>query len=368
MSAELAEAATHADFNLIRYAQVWEDADILLAALDIQPTDVCLSIASAGDNVLSLISRSPARVIALDLSPAQLACMELRVAAFRQLEYPTILELIGIKHSENRSDHYQKCRINLCEGTRAFWDSHPEWIAQGIGHVGKFEHYFSVFRRFILPLVMNRKKVDALLSPKSKEDRSRFYHEAIDSSRWRMLFHLFFSRTVMGWKGRDPSFFRYVEGTVSDRILTRLRHALIELEPDKNPYLQWILLGTYRTVLPHYLREENYESIRRNLDRLEWHESSIESYLEGAPDLISKFNLSDIFEYMSEANTHAILEKIGQTAKKGSRLAYWNMLAPRCVPADLHHLIRPIDDLGARLHQVDKAFFYSAFHVEEVVG
>ena len=48
------EAAARADFSTIRYAQVWEDADILLAALAPREGDVHLSIASAGDNVLAL--------------------------------------------------------------------------------------------------------------------------------------------------------------------------------------------------------------------------------------------------------------------------------------------------------------------------
>ena len=69
----ISEAAAHADFSLIRYAQCWEDADVLLAALDPSPGAVCLSIASAGDNTLALLARSPARVVAVDLNTAQLA-------------------------------------------------------------------------------------------------------------------------------------------------------------------------------------------------------------------------------------------------------------------------------------------------------
>ncbi len=75
------EAATRADFSLIRYAQCWEDADILLEALAIKPGDDCLSIGSAGDNALALLSRRPGRVVVIDLNPSQLACLELRVAA-----------------------------------------------------------------------------------------------------------------------------------------------------------------------------------------------------------------------------------------------------------------------------------------------
>jgi len=57
------EAAAAADFTIIRYAQVLEDADILLEALDIQPEDECLSIASAGDNARAMLARGPRKVI-----------------------------------------------------------------------------------------------------------------------------------------------------------------------------------------------------------------------------------------------------------------------------------------------------------------
>src|SRR5205809_6227752 len=103
------EVAARADFSQIRYAQCWEDADILLEALDIQPGDVCLSIASAGDNALAMLSRAPSRVIALDLSPAQLACVEIRVAAFRELTHAELLELIGSMPSNRREDLYRRC-------------------------------------------------------------------------------------------------------------------------------------------------------------------------------------------------------------------------------------------------------------------
>jgi S-adenosylmethionine:diacylglycerol 3-amino-3-carboxypropyl transferase len=43
----------------IRYAQCWEDADVLLEALDIQPGQSCLSIASAGDNTLAMLAKNP---------------------------------------------------------------------------------------------------------------------------------------------------------------------------------------------------------------------------------------------------------------------------------------------------------------------
>src|ERR1043166_5826818 len=54
------EVAGKADFTGIRYAQCWEDADILVEGLDVRPGDVCLSIASAGANSLALLTPGPA--------------------------------------------------------------------------------------------------------------------------------------------------------------------------------------------------------------------------------------------------------------------------------------------------------------------
>src|SRR5262249_59430145 len=102
------EVAGKADFSGVRYAQCWEDADVLVEGLGVRPGDVCLSIASAGDNSLALLTRQPARVIALDLSPAQLACLELRVAAYRALEHPELLELIGSVPSRRRPQLYHR--------------------------------------------------------------------------------------------------------------------------------------------------------------------------------------------------------------------------------------------------------------------
>lgn len=359
------EVAHKADFSAVRYAQCWEDADVLLEGLDVQPGDVCLSIASAGDNSLALLTRHPGRVIALDLSPAQLACLALRVAAYQELSHPELLELIGSRPSRRREALYHRCRPLLDADTRAFWDGRPADMRAGIGAAGKFERYFALFRRRVLPLVHGREAVAALLRGGTREERRRFYERRWDTCGWRLLFRVFFSRFVMGRLGRDPSFFAYVEGSVSDRILARTRHALVELDPADNPYLQWILLGRHGTALPLALRPEHFDTIRANLDRIEWRRQSVEDFLSGE-DRVDRCNLSDIFEYMSEEGCHRLLARIAARVRSGGRLAYWNMLAPRSRPASMADVLGPLEELAARLHREDRAFFYSRFVVEEV--
>jgi S-adenosylmethionine-diacylglycerol 3-amino-3-carboxypropyl transferase len=364
------EASSHADFSQIRYAQCWEDADILLESLAIQPGDVCLAIASAGDNALAMLSHNPERVIALDLSPAQLACLELRVAAYRELSHGELLILIGSKTGKDRQALYQRCRSQMSNDAQYYWDHHTAEIEQGIGSAGKFERYFSTFRQKVLPLIHNQSQIQKLLSPTSLpalEQRQLFYDQEWNTWRWQLLFRIFFSRFVMGRGGRDPSFFKYVEGSVADRILQRTQYALTTLNPAENPYLQWILTGQH-TALPYALRLENFEAIRANLHRLEWHCISVEDYLEQVGEnAIDRYNLSDIFEYLSPQNYRLLLEKLIKSGRKGGRLAYWNMLAPRSRPPELADQLQPLTALSQRLHAQDKAFFYSAFIVEEIL-
>lgn len=354
------EIAQRAEFSAIRYAQCWEDADVLLAGLDVQPGDVCLSIASAGDNSLALLARSPAKVLAADLNPSQLACLELRIAAYRCLEHGELLELIGSIPSTRRVELYQRCRGALAADTRRFWDGQD--VAAGIGGVGKFERYFALFRERVLPLVHSRRRVEQLLA--GGEARREFYAAQWDTWRWRLLFRVFFSRFVMGRLGRDPSFFRYVEGSVADRIMERARYALTELDPAANPYLQWILTGRHTSALPFALRQENFEAIRANLDRLEWCCGAIEDML--GERIYDRFNLSDIFEYMSPANYEQLLERLARAGRPGGRLLYWNMLAPRQRPERLAGRLRPVS--AEELSRQDKAFFYRALVIEEVTG
>jgi S-adenosylmethionine-diacylglycerol 3-amino-3-carboxypropyl transferase len=359
------EVVQRADFTGIRYAQCWEDADILMEALQPGPGKRCLSIASAGDNSLAMLAFAPEHVLAIDLSAAQLACLALRVAAYRCLQHHELLQLIGSRGCSDRGALYRHCRDYLAVDVRAFWDQRTAHITRGIGSVGKFEEYFRLFRTRVLPLIHSQKQVAGLLESRTMQERETFYDQHWNNWRWQLLFRIFFSRRLMGMLGRSPAFFEYVEGSVAERILERTHHALTELDPAQNPYLHWILTGAHGAMLPFAMREENFEAIRRNLDRLEWRCSSVEDAL-GAAESFDCFNLSDIFEYMSPASYEQLLRTLIVHAKPAARLAYWNMLAPRNRPAALAELLDPLAELSNELFAKDKAFFYSAFIVEQV--
>jgi S-adenosylmethionine-diacylglycerol 3-amino-3-carboxypropyl transferase len=353
---------------ILRYGQCWEDAEVMLDALDVRPGDTCLSIASAGDNTLALLLRDPGRVIALDYSHAQLAALELRVAAFRELSHPELLELMGSRPSARRSALYNRCRPGLGTAARDFWDARPADIARGIAGAGKFERYLAFFATRVLPLAHSRARVRRLLQAGLRDERERFWDTQWDTWRWRLLFRIFFSRAVLGRLGRDEAFFDHVDGPVANRLRRVARRAMVETDPEENPYVQWILAGRHLGALPYALQPESWKKIRRNLDRLEWRCESLESFSErAAPRSIDRFNLSDVFEYVGLDAYHGLLERLATVGRPGGRLVYWNLLAPRQRPAALANRLRPLDAVARDLRTRDRVPFYSTLVVEEIL-
>lgn len=358
-----------ADLSLVRYAQCWEDADVLVQALGLKPGARCLSIASAGDNSLALLTCTPSRVVALDLSAPQLACLELRVAAFRQLEHGELLELLGFTDSDRRRQLYDRCRCELSEEVQRFWAARPHDIDTGIAHCGKFERYLAWVRQRALPLVHSRRRIDRLLAGAPEAEREQFFRTRWDTWRWRRLLDFVCSRPVLGRMGRDPSFFDHAEGRASRHVQQRARQVFGVLDPAQNPYLHWILRGPSATALPLALRPENFDIIRANLHALEWRQQSLTDHLDSCSSgTYDAFNLSDVFEYMPLSACSQLYQSICAASRPGARLAYWNMLAPRQRPEELAQQLQPLTELAASLLAADKVFFYRAFQIDEVIA
>lgn len=359
------EIVGKASFDAIRYAQLWEDADVLLAALPRKPGATYVSICSAGDNALSLLTLDPARVVALDLSRAQIACLRLRMAAYEALTHGEFLVLMGARGGA-RDTLFDRVVAHLDGEDRALWTTRrDDALAYGIGGVGKFERYFRLMRERLLPFVHSRATVDAVFEPRpDRAARQQFLDRRWNNWRWRMLLKLFFSRTAMGRLGRDPAFFDHVEGSVADHVARRIVHAAVDLDPSQNSYLRWILKGDCGAALPHAWRAENYETIRARLDRIDARHGALEAFI-ATGEKADGFNLSDIFEYMTPQTASQVYGAILDACAPGARLVYWNMMAPRRLAA--HHpgravRLRDVEDAGKAM---DKAFFYSDFVVEE---
>ncbi|MFL6263660.1 MAG: DUF3419 family protein [Thermoanaerobaculia bacterium] len=351
--------------QILGYSCVWEDAEVLCEALaPVSTGGRLLSVASAGDNVLALLLLDPSEIVAVDVNAAQLACMELKVVAFQELDRTSLLGFFGVFDAVSRWSTYRELRLILSPWARRYWDGRRPAIEAGVIHAGRFERYLRHFHRFVLPLIHSSKTIQRLREERDASSRELFYESSWNNWRWRLLCRLFFSRFVMSHLGRDPSFFAHEQGEIGARLLMRARRALTILPVHSNPYITYVIRGNYtHDVLPLYLRTTSYLLIKERLNRIRLHHGRAEQTSSLGP--FDGFNLSDIFEYMSAQEYEAAYRDLLHSSNPGSRLVYWNLLADRRCPNSLINYVRPLRSLSDALQERDLGGSYERLNVEE---
>ncbi|MBP8915929.1 MAG: DUF3419 family protein [Chitinophagales bacterium] len=352
-----------ANLDIIHYANCWEDADVLVKGLSPKPGASVLSIASAGDNAFALLSSDPEKLVAIDLNSEQLYLTELKQIAIKHFEYSDFLQFIGVSACPDRLKMLDLINTDLSSSAQHFWWQNREYIKNGLIYCGKFERYFLLFRKYILPLVHSKRDVKKLFSLKSAGEQEMFYKKSWNTFRWRLLFSVFFSKFVMGRFGRDPEFLKQVEINVEEFIFSRAEKHLSDINCQRNYFLFMIMNGKFGLELPFYLRETNYNQIRSNIGKLEL----MEGYAQDAVKMGKKFdylNLSNIFEYMPITVFQETANALYEGIKAGGKIAYWNLMVERKMSALFPEKFRSIA-VSPEIKSADMGFFYRDFICDE---
>jgi S-adenosylmethionine:diacylglycerol 3-amino-3-carboxypropyl transferase len=348
----------------LRYSTVWEDHLLLERGLEPKSDDDLLVIASAGDNVLNLLLLEPRRIVAIDVNPGQLALVELKLAALSVLDHRAFVQLLGLTPQEPnaRVALYERVRARLSNPSRAWWDDHTAIIASGVSTAGRLDRYIAGFRE----LHLDRDDVDALLSSRTLAEQ-RANATRLFSADFRRTFTHYFSAEHLGGRGRDPTQMQYVsdEFDLTAHLLSRLLWACTELPLRGNFYVERFFRGI-ETRVP-YVHPSVYPRLRRLASRVELVNAEIANYLASCPARsLSHAALSDVFEYLSNETTAVIADNLSRVVRTGGRIAYWNLFVPRTTSA-MSTRLQLLDSLSTELWSRDRAWFYRAFRVEEVV-
>ena len=254
------QAAAALDLSVVRYSRVWEDHALLLGGLRVAPTDVVLSIASAGDNVLNILLAGAKKVIAFDMSPAQIAFCRLKIAAVQALAqhadfvwFLGLVEARGCKEEESvdidegsgndrrngrtRMDVYwdvirpvlvaaggderTDCGNDAARAAREgkggvggvaaadYWDSRAPIINAGIAKCGRLEQYFKQYRDG--GARPPQEVVDGIRRAGSPEAREAAFDSAFPrGGEAELAFKAFFGRENQAKHGRSDAQMRYV--------------------------------------------------------------------------------------------------------------------------------------------------------------
>ena len=133
--------------------------------------------------------------------------------------------------------------------------------------------------------------------------------------------------------GRDKDYFKYNEGSLSVLLKRGFEVCVDNNLNSQNPYLQYIVLNKFFS-LPVYLRRENFDIIKCNIDKLKIRKADFcQAVSEG--EKYDFMYLSDIFEYMDESVMPDMSTAVSNSLNDGGEVLFFNMMNPRRLKGDL---------------------------------
>ena len=229
------EAARSLDLNVVRYSRVWEDYKLLLGGLRVRRgQDVILSIASSGDNVLNLLLEEPKKILAFDMSPAQIAFCKLKLAAVLALrhhqDFVWFLGMENKKQAGPDSQTSERSRIQVYRDVvrpvllesgsfgsedpadaASYWDAHEHFVEAGVCKCGRLEQYFKAYRDngFRPPQDL----VNAIRRAGTHEQRLAAFDTAFPrGGKHEAAFKSYFGYENQASHGRSEAQMKYVSG------------------------------------------------------------------------------------------------------------------------------------------------------------
>ena len=349
----------------INYSMVWEDPSLLFAAVPKDKAPNILSIGSAGCNCLALLLLPQSRVTAIDLSAPQTYLINLKKEAVKSLNQKEYLHFFDyIKNTDDKIKTYQLLRDQLDYKTRNYWDMNQEVIKSGIIHNGRLESYFKSFSEAAIKRIFSQQELSFISNNHDIKAQVDIIHKHQDAIEIFMTD--FFNRDSLAKKGRSEAQFKFVneELSVEMELIKRTLKALSSHLVSENPYLYYIFNGHFNSeLLPDHLKSENYERLKKRIDNLSVLNTDLESIVLSSPEKFNFFNLSDIFEYVSEEHFEALLEQIASISEKGSTISYWSLFVDRTPKKN--NFWTKLTELSQKLHKADRVWFYNDYNVLE---
>jgi S-adenosylmethionine-diacylglycerol 3-amino-3-carboxypropyl transferase len=375
-------------FRGLVYTQIWEDPEIDLEALALEPDCHVVAIASGGCNVLSYLTANPAHITAVDLSRAHVALNRLKlVAATRLPSWQAFYGFFGTADDQaNVAAYHRLIAPHLDPQSRAYWD------ARGLQHLGRrrisifarnaYRH--GVLGRFIgiAHAAARVYGVDLrdLLSARSLEEQRRFFETVLAplfdkrAVRWATA-----NRLSLYGLGIPPAQYEALAGgrDMGAVLRSRVERLACGFSLDDN-YFTWQAFGRRYSrdgqgPLPPYLRREQFDAVRARVDRVEVLNRSVTEYLAGCPDASrDRYVLLDAQDWMTDAQLTALWAEITRTARPGARVIFRTAADPSLLPGRLDPALlarwRYEATLSRTLTERDRSAIYGGFHLYILEG
>ncbi len=377
-------------FDAFVYNQIWEDPRVDIEALEFNSDSRILTISSGGCNALNYLVESPESVTAVDLNRDHIYLLNLKIAALRHLpSYEKFFQFFGNGKGENvETDFLRYISPHVDRDTREFWQSNT--LGGGLLYgdrigfftgAGLYEHSRNgYFLRFFHRLArVFGCKPDEILKAKTLEEQQDLYNKYIDP-----FFDTFAIKTLgklpitMFGLGIPPQQYNELKKDLTDgrTVIDIYRERAKRLAcdyPIQENYFAWQAFARkydteHRMAVPEYLKEENYETLKVNADRLiSKVVSATDEITENSRGTFNRFVFLDAQDWMNAEQMTELWSAIAEKAEPGSRIIFRTAGAGSplelALPKELMVRFAYERSTSERLFKEDRASIYGGFHL-----
>jgi S-adenosylmethionine-diacylglycerol 3-amino-3-carboxypropyl transferase len=370
-------------FRGLVYTQIWEDPEIDLEALALQPDNHIVAIASGGCNILSYLTGDPARITAVDLSSAHVALNRLKLmAASRLPSWEVFYRFFGAADDEANVAAYDRLIApHLDAQSRLYWEGRsPQQLGRRrISIFARNAYRHGVLGRFIgVTHALCRAygvNLHELLGARTLAEQRAFFDTTLAplfdkrAVRWATA-----NRLSLYGLGIPPAQYEALAGGSDMRhvLRARLERLTCGFSLDDN-YFAWQAFGRSYAAdasgpLPPYLRRVHFDAVQARVDRVEVLNRSITEYLAScADDSRDRYVLLDAQDWMTDSQLNALWTEITRTARSGARVIFRTAAEPSLLPGRVEDMTLGRWRYEAAQSQAltarDRSAIYGGFHL-----
>jgi len=367
-------------FTGLVYAQIWEDpvADMTALALPAGADLIC--IASGGCNAMSYLTADPASVTAVDLSPAHIALLRLKIAAAQNLDQAAFQDLfVRADQPGNPALIRDTLAPHLDAQTRAYCDKRASMFARNLYRHGVLGRFIGAVH---LLAKLTRTDFRPLLTAQSLQDQRRFYDDVIDPLFDKRLVRLLArQRMSLFGLGIPPAQYDKLAadggGDVIAVLRERIRRMICDF-PIKDNYFVWQAFNrgyanTPDAALPPYLAPLNFADIAARAGRVQALNQSLTDHLAAREEaVLDAYVLLDAQDWMNDRQLTDLWTQITRTARPGARVLFRTGgtadILPGRVPAAILSRWHYDAPASATAFAQDRSAIYGGVHLYRFAG
>ena len=366
--------------NLI-YNTSWEDPRIDRQLLKLGSDSRVVMITSAGCNALDYLLDSPREIHAVDVNRSQNALLLLKKSLIERGSFDDLFAMFGRGWHESARELIRAMQDAWPEAARKFWQRRASYFEpSGFRPTFYFRGTAGAAAWLFHQTVHTRPRLKAgmleLFDAQSLDEQKALYAE-LEPRLWGPLTSWMVGRPAFQTMlGVPPPQLQLIAdsypGGLVRYIQDKIKHVFTNLDIQENYFWRVYAHGRYtESCCPNYLRAENLEPLRSQLDKLRAHDSTLTGFLNDNPGQYTHFVLldhQDWFAHYAPAELEEEWRAIFKNAAPGARVLMRSAgLDLGFLPAFARKSLRLFPDLTSALHLQDRVGTYGSTHLAEIV-